>query len=219
MSQDRRCPTCRALASQDAEWCGQCYTRLTQEAGGAGSGGASTNATAIREAARAGIEVEDGRPTWVCPACHTRNPIERDRCTVCGTTFGTLFEERPERPDVDPKTAAVWSMVLPGLGHWRLGRKADAAARFAMFGWAFGALVVLLASRLGKGGLGVTFALFVVFLVASVAIYALSAVDAYRIAAGDDPIVHPGALLWGSVGLIVLSVLIATFVTLPAARR
>jgi hypothetical protein len=155
----------------------------------------------------------------VCPACETRNPIEASLCSVCSTPFGRLFEEPEERPRVDPQTAAVWSMVYPGLGHWRLGRKGDAVARFAMFGWAFGALVILLVSRFGKGGLGPTYPLFLVFLLAAVTIYVLSAVDAYRIAADDPPIVSSRALLWGSVGLIVLSILIATFVTLPAARQ
>jgi hypothetical protein len=61
--------------------------------------------------------------------------------------------------------------------------------------------------------------LFLLFLGASVAIYVLSAVDAYRIASGEQPIVSSRALLWTSAGLIVLLVLIATFVTLPAARR
>ena len=156
---------------------------------------------------------------WTCPACDTRNPIEASLCAACSTPFGRLFQEPEVRPEVDPQTAAVWSMVLPGLGHWRLGRKGDAIARFAMFGWAFGALLILLVSRFGKGGLGPTYPLFLTFLLAAVTIYVLSVVDAYRIAADDPPLVSPRALLWGSVGLIVLSILIATFVTLPAARQ
>jgi hypothetical protein len=43
--------------------------------------------------------------------------------------------------------------------------------------------------------------------------------DAYRLAAGDTPVMSSRALLWTSAGLVFLSVLIATFVTLPAARR
>ncbi len=110
-------------------------------------------------------------------------------------------------------------MVLPGLGHWMLGLRADAVARMVMFGWAFGALVVLAVSRFGKGGLGATMPLFLLFLGSSVAIYVLSAIDAYRIASGDVPLVSSRTLLWASAGLVVLSVLIASFVTLPAARR
>lgn len=88
-----------------------------------------------------------------------------------------------------------------------------------MFGWAFGALLILLVSRFGKGGLGPTFPLFLLFVGASLMIYVLSAVDAYRLASGDPPVVSSRALLWTSAGLVFLSVLIATFVTLPAARR
>jgi uncharacterized membrane protein len=130
-----------------------------------------------------------------------------------------LFADEDERPDVDPQSAAVRSMVLPGLGHWKLGLRADAVARMVMFGWAFGALLVLLVSRFGKGGLGPTMPLFVLFLGSSAAIYSLSAIDAYRIAAGDLPLISSRTLLWASAGLVVLSVLIASLVTLPAARR
>lgn len=209
MSQERRCPSCGALVSADAEWCGQCYTRLD----------AGRTSTAVREAQARGLEVVDGRTTWVCPSCEHRNPIEQDRCAVCGTAFARLFEEPEAPPALDPQAAAVWSMVLPGLGHWRLGRRGDAIARFAVFGWAFGALSVLLVSRFGTGGLGPTFPLFALFASAALAIYVLSAVDAYRIAAGDEPIVSSRVLLWSSVALIVLSIVVATFVTIPAARR
>jgi hypothetical protein len=113
----------------------------------------------------------------------------------------------------------MWSMVLPGLGHWRLGRRGDALARFAVFGWTFGSLVILLISRFGKGGLGPTMPLFLLFLGGSVTVYVLSAMDAYRLAGGDPPIVSSRALMWGLVGLIVVSILLATFLILPAARR
>ena len=218
MSSERRCGTCGALVSADAEWCGQCYTRL-RPADAAGAPGTAKASPAVGSDPARAIRVEDGRPTWTCPACETRNPIEEGFCTVCGTPFTRLFEEPEVRPQIDRQTAAVWSMVLPGLGHWRLGRKGDAVARFAVFGWAFGALMLLLVSRFGKGGLGPTFPLFVLFLLGAGSVYVLSAMDAHRIAGGDPPLVSSRVLLWASVGLIVLSVLIATFVTLPAARR
>ena len=219
---ERRCPTCGALVAADAEWCGQCFTPLRvaePDAPGAAAAVGERPAASSAEALGGAIQIEDGKPSWTCPACETRNPIEASVCTTCGTPFGRLLEEPESLPDVDPQTAAVWSMALPGLGHWKLGRRGDAIARFAMFGWSFGALLVLLVSRFGKGGLGATMPLFLLFLGASVAIYVLSAVDAYRIAGGEQPLVGSRALLWTSAGLIVLSVLIATFVTLPAARQ
>ena len=63
------------------------------------------------------------------------------------------------------------------------------------------------------------FGLFALFLGASLMIYVVSAMDAYRLAAGDTPLMGSRTLLWTSAGLVFLSVVIATFVTLPAARR
>jgi hypothetical protein len=226
MMGERRCPTCGALASVDAEWCGQCFSPLERAGARTEADGPATPAPtgiagpkAIRGASGGAIEVEGGRLAWACPVCETRNPIEANACSVCGTPFGMLLAEPKAAPRIDPQTAAVWSMLWPGLGHWKLGRRADAVARFAMFGWAFGALLVLLVSRFGKGGLGPTFPLFALFLGASLMIYVVSAVDAHRLAAGDTPVMSSRALLWTSAGLVFLSVLIATFVTLPAARR
>jgi len=91
--------------------------------------------------------------------------------------------------------------------------------RFVMFAWSFTALVILLVSRFGRGGLGPTLPLFALFLGASVLIYVVSAMDAYRLAAGNEPLMSSRTLLWTSAGLVFLSVVIATFVTLPAARR
>jgi hypothetical protein len=208
MSDVPRCPTCDALVAPDAEWCGQCYTPLRPEADDAGQPGPAP-----------GLEVTDGRPEWTCPVCGERNPIEVNRCGACGTPFARLFEEPEARPEVDPGSAAAWSLALPGLGHWRLGRKGDGMARAIVFAWAFAGLVILLVTRFGRGGLGPALPLFAVFLLGSVIVYATSALDAYRIASGEEPLVSSRTLLWGSVGLIVLSVTIATLVTLPAARR
>jgi len=226
MMGERRCPTCGALASADAEWCGQCFSPLER-------GGARTEADGPATSARTGtagpnaiegtswgaIEVEGGTLAWTCPVCETRNPIEANACSACGTPFGRLLAEPEAPPEIEPQTAAVWSMLWPGLGHWKLGRRTEAVARFVMFAWSFGALMVLLVSRFGKGGLGPTFPLFALFLAASLMIYVVSAVDAYRLAAGDEPLMSSRTLLWTSAGLVFLSVLIATFVTLPAARR
>jgi ribosomal protein L40E len=226
MMGDRRCPTCGALASGDAEWCGQCFSPLeragsrTETASSAPSAPTGTaGPKAIRGASGGAIEVEGGTLAWTCPVCETRNPIEANECSTCGTPFVRLLAEPEVAPELEPQTAAVWSMLWPGLGHWKLGRRTDAVARFATFAWAFGTLLILVVSRFGKGGLGPTFPLFVLFLGASLMIYVLSAMDAYRLAAGDAPVMSSRALLWTSAGLVFLSVLIATFLTLPAARR
>ena len=220
-----RCPKCGALVTADAEWCGQCYEplrRASAEPPGAsvpvltkrGPRGTAT----VDTPGGGGVEFAETGASWTCPVCAEVNPIEASICLVCGTAFARLFAEPEAPPAVDPERAAIWSLVLPGLGHWKLGRRADAVARFVLFGWTFGTLCVLIVSRIGKGGMGPTLALFVLFATSSGAVYGLSVLDAYRIARGDDPVVGTRLLLWASAGLVVLSMLIATLVVLPAAR-
>lgn len=81
------------------------------------------------------IEVEGGTLAWTGPVCENRNLIEANECSTCGTPFGRQPKAAAE---VEPQTAAVWSMLWPGLGHWKLGRRTDAVARFAMFAWRSG---------------------------------------------------------------------------------
>lgn len=220
-----RCPTCGALVSADADWCGQCYEPLRREADEPATAVTSSSATRSRRAGPietpggGALDIGEDQASWTCPVCDEANPIEASICIVCGTPFARLFAE-PEQPgpSIDPERAAVWSLVFPGLGHWKLGHRADAIARFVLFGWTFGTLCVLIASRIGKGGMGPTFALFLLFASSSALVYALSALDAYRLAKGEEPVVGTRMLLWGSAGLVILSMLIATLVTLPRAR-
>jgi hypothetical protein len=212
VSDERRCPACRARVAVDAEWCGLCYAPLPAVSIAETEGGVATPGGGA-------LHVAEGKPAWTCSACGESNAIDESACTTCGTPFARLFEQPLERPQIDPENAVVWSLLWPGLGHWKAGYRADAIARIVLFAWTFGALSVLLVSRFGKGGLGVTLPLFLLFAASAGSVYAISAVDAYRVAAGRDPVVSSRALLWGSAALVVLSVLIATFLTLPAARR
>ncbi len=164
------------------------------------------------------VETPEREPYWTCPVCDTRNRIELNACSACGTPFARLFLE-PERPvEIGRGRALVWSLVFPGLGHWMAGKRVDGVARLVLFLWTFGTVVVLLASRAGKGGLGPTVSLFYLFLLASLVLYAVSALDAHRIAGGDPPLVSSRILLWASAGLVVVSVVVASLVALPAAR-
>ncbi len=184
-------------------------------------GGASTTPADAHVGAPA--DEDDAAPArgdafWPCPACDHRNPIHLDVCEVCGTPFARLFREQERVPEIDPGTALLWSALFPGLGHWRCGRTLDGVARGVIFTWTFGTLLILVLSRIGKGGLGATAALFGLFLVSALAVWVSSAYDAYRIAGGYEPLVSSRTLLWGSVVLIVVSVLLASLVTLPAVR-
>lgn len=226
MMGERRCPACGALASPDAEWCGLCFSPLERSGARIEAARPATvtptgtaGPKAIRGTSGGAIEVDGGTLAWTCPVCETRNSIDANACSVCGTAFGRLLAEPRAASQIEPQTAAVWSMLWPGLGHWKLGRRTDAVGRFVMFAWSFTALMILLVSRFGRGGLGPTLPLFALFLGASVLIYVVSAMDAYRLAAGNEPLMSSRTLLWTSAGLVFLSVVIATFVTLPAARR
>jgi len=217
VSAERRCPSCGALVADAAEWCGQCYAPLAPDAvqpAAVPSGGLGEPTAGPAPIAGA----RGGTPAWTCPVCERANPLEVDPCPVCGTPFGRLFEEPVRRPRVPPRTAAAWSLLFPGLGHWRAGRGLDALARIVLFGWVFGTLVLLLASRVGRGGLGATAGLVLLYGAGSAFVYAESLVDARRVAAGEPPLVSSRVLVWGSVALVIASMVIGSVVVLPAVR-
>jgi hypothetical protein len=207
MSVERRCPRCGALASADVDWCGQCYASLK-----------TLQAPSRAEAVAPSVRTE-GEPAWPCPVCGNPNPIAVNLCLACGTPFARLFQEPGRAPEIDPRTAALWSLLFPGLGQWKCGRPLDGIARMVAFLVPFGTMLLLVVSRLGRGGLGSTALLFSLFLVASLVAWSTSAVDAYRSASGVAPLIAPRTLLWGLVGLILVAVALATAVALPAVRR
>jgi hypothetical protein len=225
MSEDRRCPSCGALVAADAEWCGQCYAPLHAEQPEPVPAPPAREApagepVAVSTPGGGGVEVAGGRATWECPVCGERNPMEAGVCGMCQTPFARLFEEpTPDRaPRIEPRTAALWSLALPGLGHWKAGLRADGFARMVLFAWTLGTVVVVLLSGSGRGSIGRGMALFSLYLAAAVAIYVVSAIDAYRVADGRPPLVTSRVLLWASAALVLASIVLATFITLPAAR-
>jgi hypothetical protein len=164
------------------------------------------------------VRTAKGEPTWTCPACETPNAIDLDRCGVCGTPFASLFAE-PEPPRrIEPSRAFAWSLLLPGLGHWKAGRKLEGAARMVLCVWTLGTVVVLLTARSGRGGLGPAGPLVWLFAVATLVLWVTSAVDARRVAGGEPPLVSSRQLLWAVVGLVIASVVLATVLTLPLGR-
>lgn len=231
-----RCPNCGALVSADAEWCGQCYEPLRhvpeQPLAPAIAPSDATPEPADRPGTRqpsgkglsvpttvevAGIERTESGTVWTCPVCEQKNPMARSTCSVCGTPFARLFQEPETTPHVEPGTALALSFLLPGLGHWKLGRKGDAVARIVLFVWSFGTVLVLAFARSDKG-LGPIASLFLLFVGSTLILWLVSALDAYRIASDERPFVSARMLLWASAGLVVVSAIIATLVALPAAR-
>lgn len=226
-----RCPSCGAQVSAEAEWCGQCYEPVprvredspapavpTPDVNGRPTARSSVTERPVPATVQvAGIERTDEGTVWTCPSCQQRNHIDVGMCPVCGTSFARLFQEPEIAPDVQPSTALTLSLLLPGLGHWKLGRRGDALARFVLSVWSFGTLLLLSLARAGSG-LGSLSSLYLLFVVAALALWLESAIDAYRIAAEERPFVSARMLMWASAGFVVVSAIVATLTALPAAR-
>jgi hypothetical protein len=129
-----------------------------------------------------------------------------------------LFAEPERPPEIAPARALAWSLLVPGLGHWMAGRRPDGGTRVILFVWTFGTVLVMLVSRSSETGFGPLAPLFWLFVAASVALYVTSALDAWRIASGQAPLVSTRVLLWAVVGLVVVSAVMATFLTMGVAR-
>jgi hypothetical protein len=214
---ERRCPSCGALVAADADWCGQCLTPLRAAVTGSPAATPRPAGGATRPFAP-GPDGGGAPLSWRCPTCEAENAFEDDACRSCGTSFGRLFDE-PAQPQVaSPGAAAAWSLVLPGLGHWLAGRKAEAVARFVLAGWVVGMLAVLAGSGTGASGTGSSGLLVGLYAVAAVALWAEASVDAHRAAAGRPPAVSSRTMLWACVALVGLSILLATVLALPALR-
>jgi hypothetical protein len=212
VSPDRRCPNCGALVSEDAEWCGQCFTSLREpepppvpaptapaaEAAKAAEGAPSADAL---EAATARSEEPIGA-FWPCPVCGTRNPIVLEACEVCGTPFAAVMRGDTRR-DADPDAAFRRSLLFPALGHSMLGYPLDGFARGAVF-----ALAVLVAIflPLSVPTTPLTILAVVLSVAAAAGIYVLSAAEVKRLAQRRGLLIESRFLLWGAVGLMMVTV-------------
>lgn len=211
VSDERRCPSCDALVSADAGWCGQCFASLAREPSVAETSIAAGDPPNLDEVLSA--ETQAG---WPCGVCGARNPIDADSCQTCGTPFAALMREETERPDVAPKDAMAWSLLFPGLGHRLVGRPTDGFARGVTFGLAFGmALLVGVAGVRSGPALGV----FLVLLLTGLTVYVGSAFEAHRLASGGDLLVPSRVLMWVLVGVIFLSIALLALAVVTATRR
>ena len=216
---DRRCRDCGALASPDAEWCGQCFRSLAEpepQLEPAADPAPHHAAVAAGRAEGATAERPARAPVWPCPACEHENPIELDACAVCGTTFAALMRQADAPPKVDPIDALKASLLLPGLGHRKVGRSLDGLARGVLF-----AVLASMAATMFVAGVTTpgTFGVFALFLGAALLVYVGSAFEAYRLAEGGQPFVSSRALLWATVVVIIGSVLLLAVSVVTVARR
>jgi ribosomal protein L40E len=205
---ERRCPSCGALVAPDATWCGQCFTSLREPPGHPDPGPtavatpSATGGTASASAQTATASDAGTAPYWPCPVCEGRNPIEADVCATCGTPFAAVMRTDEARPNVEPRDAVLWSLVLPGLGHRLVGRGLDGFARAVLFVMSVGMAVLLFVSN----GSALTSALTLLFIATAIAVYAVSAIEAARLAQGGELMIGSRVLLWILVGMTFVSV-------------
>jgi hypothetical protein len=202
---ERRCPNCGALVSAGAPWCGQCFAPLVEP-----------DAPAVPAPSVAAAPHERRAPFWPCPVCGEENAIELDACAVCGTPFAAVMRAAPEREAVPPRDALIRSLLFPGLGHQLVGRGADGMARGVLFAVTAGIAVLLGLSTAGSSSLTASFALFVV---AAVAVYAMSAYEAYHLAEGGDLLIATQTLVWILLGVVFLGIGLLAFGVVTATRR
>ena len=168
-------------------------------------------------AAGTGVRSRGEDVVWECPTCGTESPIDVETCPVCGTSFSRLLQDPDATPQVDPDRAVRASLLFPGAGHYLAGRRADGLARGVVFGFA---LLTGLFSLVGmiRGGAPTFTALTVLALGGAAGLYALSAMDARRAAERTEPLVSTRALLYGAVGLLLVTLGLLTFAALSATR-
>ena len=197
--------------SDDAEWCGQCFTSLREP-----------------EPEPEPVPAEPPRPTqaaapappreaafWPCTVCGAENPIASDVCATCGTPFATVMRGI-SRAAVDPGHARTRSLLFPGAGHAALGYPVDGFARGAVFALSLGVAIFLL--------LTVPHSALMLFAIGSllacaVGIYILSLAETKQLSQGGALLVSSKLLLWGSVGLMFLIVAAIALSIAGNARR
>ena len=213
--EERRCPNCGALVSEDAAWCGQCFMPLRQAPDPpiVPRPAEPEKATAADAAAGA---TERPMPFWPCPVCGGKNPIQLDSCATCGTPFAQVMRVPDERARIEPRDAAIRSLIFPGLGHRAVGRGLDGLARGVLFAVTFGLGASLAVAAAGSGAL---VAAFILFLLAGIGVYAMSAVEAYGLAQGGGLLVETKVLMWALVGVVFVGVGLLVFGAVSAAHR
>jgi hypothetical protein len=240
-----RCDNCGAVLYEGAAWCGMCFEPVASRNGGDRAEGShpqpveeplgfetetATDRSEPSPAASSGepqggsdpgpagtTTAEPARPGWPCAVCGNRNPIELDFCETCGASFASLMRQDTVHVKVDPRAAFRRSLFFPGSGHRMIpGREVDGLARSVLF-----AMLLLATLMLGLSGVraGAVLLLFLVYLVATIGVYVLTAFEAARLAQGGEPLVSSRALLWATVAILILSILVVAFVIGTSGKR
>lgn len=226
------CANCGAANSETAEWCSQCLERFDAQVpepepavvggppappdevapAGAGTGQAKRPSSPVDAGA---FQVTEEGINWVCRTCGHANGIDLFTCSVCGTTFADHVRPEDDRPQRDPATTAMISLLFPGAGHAYLGMWGQAVARGVLSVW------VLLVAVVGLLDKDVPGSLLMAGLFGSVALllWIVAAHDAFREATNDTArvLLRGRRFLYLVLGLMAL-LFVAMLVALTTAR-
>lgn len=127
-------------------------------------------------------------------------------CSVCGTPLAKLFVPQAEPKGSGRSRASILGMtaVLPGSAHMALGMTAAGLGRAVLYAWTM-LVGVFLVLRDVKRNAGMVRGLGIVFILAAVAVWVMSWIEATRAAEGDRTLIAQGrALTWATAGLTFL---------------
>jgi hypothetical protein len=154
------------------------------------------------------FRVTDEGIWWTCRSCETENPLEQEACSACGTPFReTLVDSGVERPTRDPGTTTLFSLFFPGAGHAYLGMWGQAVARGVISLWVI--FTALMGAVQARGGTLIA----IVFGLASLGMWAVTAHDAYREASGTPNLVILRGKLFLYLVMGLLLILLVLLVT------
>ena len=188
--------------SDSADLMNELADLVGREKSAAASAEATASAAQVKPGARGAFTVTDEGITWTCSRCETRNALDAQLCSVCGTTFAEVVRPPVERPERDPNMAALISLFLPGAGHAYVGLWGQAIARAVIQLWIGG--VVLIA--LFAGGRANASSVAIVFGLVGTVLWGVSAHDAYREARGEQVrvLLKGKFFLYITLGLLML---------------
>jgi hypothetical protein len=221
-----RCPACNAHNPDEAEWCGQCLTRLRVEP----EPGPEPQPEPARDESPADERAEvlpaqprdtgtgdgrfrrrDGEFEWRCEICEEWNLVGIARCTVCGTSIWGPEEVAQPGQRATPGVALLLTALLPGAGHAALGRMGTAWARgLTYLLWVLGG-TTLLVTALTSGESALP---GIILLLGALALWVITLLDVQSLLANRTrQILDARVFLWlvvGVIGLLMLTFM-ATF--------
>ena len=206
MSEERRCPNCGALVSEDAEWCGQCFASLREEPEPE-SVPVEPPPAVLPPVATPADATSGEAPFWPCTVCGAQNPIALDVCATCGTPFATVMRG-VSRSSVDPQLARTRSLLFPGAGHAALGYTLDGFARGAVFTLSLVVAIFLAVTVPHRPVMLLAIGLLVA---SAIGVYVLSLAETKQLSERGGLLVPSKLLLWGSVVLMFLIVVAIAF--------